>query len=138
MDRADIALHLDAELPGYLAEFRLANWDGAINAALRMYGIAEADLADPDLAGADSASVYGLALYAGLSLIERVAARRVNISVGNPSSSKSAGDAFERIRKLRADQGRVIAALGYSPNRGMLVQTVTVPYLTTEPTGGLA
>lgn len=128
MDRAEIALYLDHALPNYRKEFLLDHWELPIDNALRTYGIAELDA--PDIPTAGEESVRQLAVYYALQIVERVAASRVTISVGNPPSSKAANQAYTQIREQRAEQARVLATLGYSVNaRGMVRVRMPVPYL---------
>lgn len=138
MDRATLALFIDNSLPGYRKEFKLSHWEQAIDNALLAYGSTDVDTLD--IPANQQHKVRALALYFALELAERVAASRVNISVGNPPSSKAAGDAYVKIKALRVEQGRVCAALGVGVTTGdaMLLTSLPVRYLErSDATGGL-
>lgn len=126
MNRSDIATYLDSALPGYRTEFlpKNATWDFVVDATLRTYGT---DLVSPTIAAADEETVRQVAVYHALVLAERVAGSRVAVSVGNPSSSKQANQAFEQVRKLRMEQGKVIAAAGVTVPSGTAMQLVSLP-----------
>lgn len=130
MNRADLVAHIDAALPGYKREFfakslQSTAWNLAVDNALRTAGYTE--LSTPTIPSTDEPVLRALAVYFALEAAERVAASRVTISVGNPPSSKAAGDAYARIRQLRIEQGRIVSGLGITLASGTGMQLVTVP-----------
>lgn len=138
MDRSTLETYLDHALPGYRKEFKLPHWELAIDNALRAHSVSNLDA--PEIATGDEEKVRQLALYYALELAERVAASRVTISVGNPPSSKAAGDAYERIRNLRIEQGRVLAAKGILLVTSSAILMTSIPVRYQEPVdseGGL-
>jgi hypothetical protein len=94
---------------GLTATDDAANLGPVIDDALLTLGTSYDDLATAEVAAADVRGYRVLLEYFGLHRILNAVQHRVNISGGNPSASKSAGDYPERLAK-RLDALRKEAA----------------------------
>lgn len=112
-----------------------ANVGPVIDEALLRLGTAYDDLATTEVTG-DTITGYRVLLrYFGLSRILDAVQHRVNISGGNPSASKSAGDYPKELRARLADLAKEAANYGLTVGPSWQAPTsVGLDYLEPWPT----
>jgi len=107
MNRSEAVTYLDEQFStiagnlGVTAADTAAGYKGPIDAALRLIGTAEGDIATADITS--SVGNYLAALdYTTLLRFQRMYAIRVDVSVGEPAVDKKRSQAFKAIGELLA------------------------------------
>lgn len=97
---------------GLTAADDAANLGPVIDEALLTLGTSYDDLATAEVASADVRGYRSLLRYFGLNRIYAAVMHRVNISGGNPSASKSAGDYPKELRAALVELAKDAANYG--------------------------
>lgn len=108
MDRTDAVSYLSEQFStiatelGVTATDNAEGYKGPIDAALRLIGTAEADLAVADITS-DVGDYLAALDYAALLRFQRMAAIRVDLAVGEPSVDKKRSQLFKALGEMLKD-----------------------------------
>lgn len=127
-----MAAYLDSWVPELKADLKLANWNAVIDQVLRESGVPDEELADGETQESDSELTRLLLLWwayeRGLNALQL----RVAFSVGNPSTSVQANQAYEMVKKMQDAVDARLVAFGRSMN-GITSGNVLVNWMAVEP-----
>jgi len=127
-----MASYLDAWVPELKADLKLANWNAIIDQVLRESGVPEEDVPTGSTQESDDELTRLLLLWwayeRGLNALQL----RVAFSVGNPSTSIQANQAYEMVKKMQDAVDARLVAFGRSMN-GITSGNVLTNWLAVEP-----